>query len=425
MAAFLAAEAAAQSPASCPAALPQGTECWQGKDDNGSYYWIARPRDWNGVLVMHSHGGPRTAAPKPDSEVEDLDRFAVIVKEGFAIAAPSYREGGYVGIAAAEDTENLRRIYVARFGAPRRTIAHGQSWGGGVAAHLIERYGKAPDGKPQYDGAMLTSGLVAGNAVGYDFRADLRAVYQYYCRNHPRPDEAQYPLWAGLPTGSTMTSRELERRIDECTGVHTPAEKRTAEQQRNLRNILAVIRIPEGSRVGHVNWATFLFRDIVAKRLGGRNPFTNAGVRYAGSDDDDALNKAVQRFTADPEAAAKFAADGKLAGKVALPVVTMHAIDDPVVFVEQDSTYRAKLEAGGSADRLVQTWTRESVHSYLQSPEYAALLEALMRWIDAGEKPSAKSIAAACETHARRYEGGCRFDVGYRPRPLEERQYPR
>ena len=408
------------------AALPGGTECWQGKDDNGSYYWIARPRNWNGVLVMHSHGGPRTADPKPESEVEDLQRFAVIVREGFAFAAPSYREGRYVGIArAAEDTENLRRIYIAKFGAPRRTLAHGQSWGGGVASYLIERYAEGADGKLQYDGAMLTSGVVAGNARAYDFRADLRAVYQYYCRNHPRPDEPQYPVWMGLPADSRMTPRELEKRVNECTGVRTPIERRTAEQKRNLRNILAVIRIPESSLVGHMNWSTFLFSDIVVNRLGGKNPFTNAGVRYAGSDDDETLNQGVQRFTADPDAAAKFAADGKLTGKVGLPVLTMHAIDDPTAFVEQDSTYRATLEAGASGNRLVQTWTREATHSYLGTPQYAALLEMLMRWVDAGEKPSAKSVAAACEKHAKRYEGGCHFDVDYRPQPLEARQYPR
>jgi hypothetical protein len=212
--------------------------------------------------------------------------------------------------------------------------------------------------------------------------------------------------------------------VNECTGVRISAAKRTAEQARNLRNILAVIRIPERSLLGNMNWSTFLFRDLV-KRLGGKNPFTNAAVRYAGSDDDEALNKGVPRFSADPGAAAAFAADGKLTGKVALPVLTMHAIDDPVVFVEQDSVYRATLEAGGSGDRLVQTWTREAEHSYLGTPQYAALLEALMRWIDTGEKPSAKSVAALCEKHARRYEGGCHFDVDYRPRPLEARQYPR
>jgi alpha-beta hydrolase superfamily lysophospholipase len=418
--------ALAQAPAPCPKSLPEGAECWQGRDDNGSYYWIARPKSWNGVLVMHSHGGPRLSAPRPESEIEDLERFAVIVKEGYAFAAASYRAGGYIGLAtAAEDTDNLRRIYVAKFGAPRRVIAHGQSWGGGVTAHLIERYGVASDGKPNYDAALLTSGIVAGNARAYDFRADLRAVYQHYCRNHPRPDEPPYPLWSGLPADSKLTPKELEARVDECTGVRTPAAKRTARQQKNLDNILAVLKIRERSLVGHMNWSTFLFRDIVSRRLGGGNPFTNADVRYAGSDDDDALNRGVERFRADAAAAEKFAADGRLTGKVSMPVLTLHAIDDPVVFVEQDAVYRDTLERGGSAGRLVQTWTREAEHSYLATPQYAALLEALMRWRDHGEKPSAESIAAACERQASRYPGGCHFDVEYRPKPLEARQHPR
>jgi pimeloyl-ACP methyl ester carboxylesterase len=417
--------AGAQESAACPDKLPAQTQCWKGRDANGAYYWIARPREWNGVLVVHSHGGPRTAAPRPDSEVEDLDRFAVVVAQGFAFAASSYREGGYLGIEkAAEDSENLRRIYIAKFGVPRRTLAHGQSWGGGVAAYLIERYGATEGDRRPYDGAMLTSGLVAGNALAYDYRADLRAVYQYYCHNHPRPDEPQYPVWMGLPPGAKMSPREVGERVDACTGVSTGAGKRTPEQKRNLHNILSVVRITEKSLIGNMNWSTFLFQDIV-RRLDGRNPFSNAGVRYAGSDDDEALNKGVIRFEADPEAVRRFSADGRLTGKVDIPVLTMHAIEDPTVFVEQDSTYRATLEGGGSAANLVQTWTRESEHSYLSTPEYSALLEALMAWVDRAEKPSPRSVASLCEKHAVHEPGGCHFDVEFHPRPLDTRRYPR
>lgn len=424
--ALLALGARAQQEAPCPAELPAGTACYAGKDTNGAYYWIAKPAKWNGVLVVHSHGGPRLPAPKPESELADLKRFAIIVKEGFAMAATSYREGGYIGIAAsAEDSENLRRLYVEKFGAPRRTIAHGQSWGGGVAAYQVERYAKGADGKPAYDGVLLTSGVVAGNGLAYDFRADLRAVYQYYCGNHPRADEPQYPVWSGLPANARLTAKDVRARLDECTGLNLPADRRSDGQKRNLANLLGVLRIAEKGLPGHLNWSTLLFQDIVHKRLGGRNPFTNEGVRYSGSDDDEALNKGVVRFRADPEAAAKFEADGALTGNVPVPVLTMHAIDDPTVFVEQDSVYRSVLEKGGSGERLVQTWTREAEHSYLGTPQYVALLEALMKWVDEGEKPTAKSVAALCEKHAARHEGGCHFDTDYRPRPLESRQYPR
>lgn len=48
---------------------------------------------------------------------------------------------------------------------------------------------------------LLTSGNLSGGSRGYDHRVDLRVVYQYYCRNLPRPSERQYLLWQGLPAG--------------------------------------------------------------------------------------------------------------------------------------------------------------------------------------------------------------------------------
>ena len=61
-------------------------------------------------------------------------------------------------------------------------------------------------GKP-YDAVLLTSGVLGGGTRSYDFRLDLRVVYQALCNNHPRPDEPAYPLWMGLPANSTKIGR--------------------------------------------------------------------------------------------------------------------------------------------------------------------------------------------------------------------------
>jgi hypothetical protein len=66
--------------------------------------------------------------------------------------------------------------------------------------------------------------------------------------------------------------------VDECTGYASAPQERTALQQRNLDDILAVSGIPERTLESHLRFATFTFRDIVANRLGGRNPFSNEGV---------------------------------------------------------------------------------------------------------------------------------------------------
>lgn len=414
--------------ATCPAPVPSGARCYTGADGQGSLYWIAIPQDWNkdtGVLVMHAHGGPETGAPKLERSEEDLKRWAVTVQAGYAWAGSTYRRGGYGVTMSAEDTERLRRIFVRYFGQPRRTLLHGQSYGGGVAAKAAELYAPSGDAKSPYDGLMLTSGVIGGGNNNYDFRLDLRVVYQYVCRNHPRPDEPQYPLWMGLPLNEKMKRPDLAARVKECTGVGTPAAQRTPQQAANLKAILSVVKIPERTLLSHLGWATWLFQDLTQKRLGGRNPFGNIGVVYSGSSDDAALNAGVLRYAADPQAMGALAADSQPTGRTSLPTVSLHAIDDPTAFVELDNAYRRIRDAAGTGDKLVQSFSTEHEHSYLSDSEYPALFAALLDWIDKGEKPSAQSIAQRCATLKPRFDtdgkNGCHFDPGWEPRPLETR----
>ncbi len=121
--------------------------------------------------------------------------------------------------------------------------------------------------------------------TNYDFRLDLRAVYQHLCGNHPRPNEAQYPLSIGLPAGVNMSAQERASRADECLGIGKPAAQRTAEQLKKIKTIVDVIRIPEASILGYLTWGTISLQDVVSK-TGGASPFGNHSVRYQGSDDD-------------------------------------------------------------------------------------------------------------------------------------------
>ena len=416
--------AAAPAPAACPAPVPSSARCFTGEDGAGAFYWIAIPRDWNRVLVMHAHGGPETGPPQSERSRKDLERWAVTVKAGYAWAGSTYRRGGYGVTMAAEDTERLRRLFVSHFGAPRRTLLHGQSYGGGVASKAAELY---PSGA--YDGVLLTNGVLGGGNSAYEFRLDLRVVYQQVCRNHPRPDEPQYPLWMGLPRDSRLTRAELAERVKACTGVGLPAAQRTPEQAARLKTILAVVKIPERTLVAHLHWATWLFQDLVQERLGGRNPFGNIGVVYQGSSDDASLNAGVPRYAADPQAQGALAVDSRPTGRTTLPTLTLHAIHDPTAFVELESAYRAIRESAGTADRLVQSFSDESEHSYLADPQYPALFAALLDWIDKGEKPTPDSIATRCAAFEPAFgDGGkarCRIRPDYRPPPLASRVPPR
>lgn len=415
----------AQTTDVCPDEIQGQARCYTGVDQNGAHYWIAIPADWNQSLVMHAHGGPRLKPIDGDDNLNDLKRFAVTVQQGFAWAGSSYRRPGYGVRMAAEDTENLRQIFVKAFGKPAHTIFHGQSWGGNVAAKGIELYGVNADGTRNYDAAVLTSGMLAGGTLNYLHRADLRAVYQYYCNNHPRPDEPQYPLWMGLPADSRLTGKDVAERINACTGFRLPVEKRSAAQARNLANILAVIKVPERALAEHMSWATLMFRDVTQRVLGGRNPFFNRNAVYHGSDDDAALNRGVARFDADPQALALLADDSDMSGQIPVPVMTMHAIGDPTAMIEYEARYKDVISKAGNDKKLVQVFTTEQVHSKLSEAEYAGLFDVLMQWVVHGEVASAEKVAAACAKQAQRFKGGCHVDTAYVPQPLFSRVAPR
>jgi len=410
-AALLVSTAAHAEPVSapCPQALASTARCYGGKDANGAYYRIAIPKDWNGKLVVHAHGGPRTAAPKADDPDEDMARFSAMIRAGYAWIGSSYRRGGYGVRMAAEDADNSRKIFWAAFGKPKRTFLHGQSWGGNVAAKASELYAFDPGGERNYDGVLLTSGVLGGGTRAYQFRAGLRAVYQYYCHNHPAADEPQYPLWEGLPAGASMSRAELRRRVNACTGVDLPPAQRSPEQARKLHDILAVTGVKEQQLVSHLAWATNLFQDLVNKRLDGRNPFDNSRVIYSGSSDDVALNAGVERFTADPDAVARLAYDADLSGLIALPTLTMHALHDPVANFEMEAQYAQVVAKAGRSHLLVQTVTDEDQHSKLSDSEYVALLEALDHWVETRQAPSVDDLASRCAALLPQYGQGCRF----------------
>lgn len=407
--------------AACPTALATVARCLAGSDSAGAYYLIAMPHQWNGHLVLHAHGGPALGAPQPERSAADLERWAIMVKAGYAWAGSTFRQGGVEVRAAAEDTERLRQIFVGHVAQPRRTILHGQSWGASVAARGAEMFTTTTQGQRPYDAVLLTSGVLAGGSRSYDFRTDLRVVYQYLCNNHPRPTEVQYPLNIGLPADATLNPADLAARVNECLGLDKPASARTPEQQRRVKVITDVIRIPASSIQGHMNWATFHFRDVVQHRTGGASPFGNEGVRYRGSDDDAALNAGVLRYRAHPAALDRFAQDTDPTGCIPVPVLTVKGIDDANAFVELDAAFKTTMEQAGTSGHLVQTFTRHSSHSYLSDPTYPTLMAALLRWVEDGTRPTPASIASQCPALEATFGKGCAFVPEYRPAALNTR----
>jgi len=401
----------------CPEGVPAGATCLRGQDFASAHYLIVMPAKWSGVLVVHAHGGPSFGTPEMSRNDQDIKRWAITVSEGHAWAGSVFRQGGFAVTTAAEDTDRVRRIFTEHVAKPRKTLLHGQSWGGMVATRAAEMYPNS------WDGVLLTSGAVTG-PTGYDLRLDLRAIYQHLCNNHPRPTEPSYSLAIGLPTDSKLTRADLAQRVNECLGTGTPVAQRSPEQAQKLKTIVDVLKIPERSVLSYLIWGTFTLQDIVNKN-GGTSPFGNAGVKYSGSSDDAKLNSAISRFQADPKAVARFAADIDYVGRISVPVISGHAIGDSTVMVEAQSVLRQKMTASGKAEQLVQVFVNSSEHSYWGDAHYPPLFDALLNWVDKGQKPTPQSISDRCKQLSAANTSECKFQTDYVAKPISSRIFPR
>jgi len=406
------APAAAQPvPAACPPGLPDSVTCWRGQDPQGAHLLIARPAAWNGRLLLHVHGGPRMAPPHPHTSDEDLLRHAEFLAEGWAFAATSRRRAGFGVRRAGEDTLSARQEAEALLGRPSLTVLHGQSWGGAVAAMAIETLNDpGPDGSRPFDAALLTNGVLAGATRAYDMRVDLRAAFQAVC---------------GGPSTDRRPREEVIGRFLACTGADLAPQARSAAQRQALADLAAASRIPDWAIPGHLWWSSQVVPDITEGVAGGGNPFGNAAVRYRGTSDDAAFNAAVPRTPPDAEARARLAADGDPAGRIAIPVLTLHGIGDATVFVEHEAAYRATLERAGTAGLLAQFFVDENDHQKMSPVLYPTALRLLAEWAEGGPRPTPERFQATCEALRAHYPGDCRVLRDYVPQPWETRVNPR
>ncbi|QHA02588.1 alpha/beta hydrolase [Streptomyces broussonetiae] len=127
--------------------------------------WIADvPARWNGTLLLFSHGfGPTVARDAPSDDVR-----TELLAEGYAMAGSSYDPRGSMWALNSAERDQFATLdaVTARIGAPRRTLAVGQSMGGLVNAQI------ARDGAGRIDGALGLCGLVAGGTDLDNYQLD-------------------------------------------------------------------------------------------------------------------------------------------------------------------------------------------------------------------------------------------------------------
>ncbi|MEO5623652.1 MAG: alpha/beta hydrolase, partial [Dokdonella sp.] len=104
---------------------------------DGAAYRIDIPANWNRGLVVFFHG--YAIDPITFRKGERLSpMFDSILGRGFALIQSAYSKTGWAVEEGSADSERLRRYFIAKHGAPKRTFAMGMSMGGTLTVMAME-----------------------------------------------------------------------------------------------------------------------------------------------------------------------------------------------------------------------------------------------------------------------------------------------
>jgi len=400
-----------------------------GVAPSGAWYHIEVPDGWHAgdALVMFQHGFDL----EPATDAPGLGPLrSLMLDEGYAVAATSYRQAGWALFTAIEDNQELLDLFTAAEGAPGEIIPFGGSMGGLIALKLAE----AP-GFPPIHATYALCPAAAGSRL-WDAAIDLRLAYDVVCHDAGDLPHGDEPLsWAFnldmIPTdlGDLFDQAQIARALlplNQCTGVNLPTYLRNDAMQRRLDELMAFTHITdEDFFVTNVGYSTFVLSELVRApdKLDGHNAFTTAGVDYAS---DPAIQAGIERLVAEPAAAALLRSVSDFHGDVGdAKVLSMHTSRDQLVIPGNQDFIRNALPPNQLTSAIVDE--PEPTHCGFTDAEGVAGWEALRAWKAGASQPAVADLQAECNAVVAtgQVTGPCRFDPDAQIVPFDSIVRPR
>ncbi len=411
-------------------AIAGATQEMSGQAPSGAWYRIAAPAGWQAgdALVLYQHGFDFDAPSAPPSLGPLLD---VMLHEGYAVAASSYRQRGWALFTALADNRELLDRFTRQFGAPGEIVSFGGSMGGLIALKLAETRGLPP-----VSGVYALCPAAAGARL-WDAAIDLRLAYDVVCADAGALPTGAEPLPWAFDLDRIPDDLNLDDPSDRgdflsallpvvrCTGLGLPNGIRNGAMKRRRTELMAFTHITdEDFLTTNLAYATFVLGDLVRApdKLAGRNPFTTAGVDYSS---DPAIEASIARIGADPLGAIALRASSDFAGAIgAAKVLSLHTSQDQLVIPGNQDFLRERI----AAEQLTSAIVVEDVPSHcgFTPAEGLAGWEALRGWTAGGSQPRVSDLQTACgDLVADGIEGPCRFDPDAQVAPFDSVVRPR
>jgi hypothetical protein len=386
-------------------ALAGGPETLTGTFGDGATYLIQVPADWNGTLVLYSHGYVTPGSANPATDVGDPLTGQWLLSNGYALAGSSYATTGWAIQQAIPDQLSTLKTFDHLVGKPNRTIAWGHSLGGMITAGLIQ---VAPQ---DFTAALPMCGVVAGGVQTWNLALDSELAVQQLLGptsglqivNIADPT-ANLTLAEELYAGAQATPQgqariALAAALGDIPGWFDPASPEPAPTDYATQEANQFL------------WATevdgpfaFAFRAELEGRAGG-NPSWTGGVNFwqqlQESPDysevkalyhaaglslgaDMATLTAAPRITPDPSAVAYLKHNIVFNGDLSQPVLTLHTTGDGLVVNEDESQYKSTVDSAGKGYLLRQDFVSRAGHCTFTPAETIAAFKALIHRVNTG-----------------------------------------
>jgi pimeloyl-ACP methyl ester carboxylesterase len=371
---------------------------------DGATYEIQLPAvQWNGTLVLYSHGYVVPGSANPAQDVGDPVTGGWLLDHGYALAGSSYATTGWAIQQAIPDQIDTLNTFDAMFGKPTRTIAWGHSLGGIITAGLLQ------DDPNRFTAALPMCGVLAGGVGTWNEALDSEFAIQQLIDpslevvNITNPTAnliaAETAVNGAQQTAAGRARLALASALGDLPGWFTPGSPEPAAND---------FAAQEASQF---EWTTqvdgpfvFDFRAELEGRAGG-NPSWNTGVNYfkqikksvdygevkalyaaAGLSLNADLNKLNEapRISADP-AAVKYLIrnivfNGRFDGR---PVLTMHTTGDGLVVNQDEQAYKTAARAG-DRNLLRQIFVARAGHCAFTPAETVTAFQTLINRLDTG-----------------------------------------
>ena len=415
---------------------------------DGAKYKILLPTEWNGTLLLYSHGyrspvsvppdySPVTSKAEPSPGYSDggVPLARDLLSKGYALAGSGWASNGWAVSDGVKANTDLYEFFAKTVGKPERVYAWGDSLGGLVTMETAE---KNPD---WVSGAAPLCGVLGGVVPNFDLAMDV----QYGIRELIDPD-FQLTGYESADAASQQFVSTARKVLDaaaskkeqaDILALALLADAKLQTQSQDGSTIDSQVQAAAEAALIGLRFGTVGRWDI-EKRYGG-NISDNTDTDYAArfSDEDRALLDEVggagtakriiasleegERVSADTAAVKKARKDGgEPSGTIEMPTLTLHTAADPLVAVQNQSLLR---DASGSTEDLVQLFTVApdtfpakpgapygAGHCNFTPDSRVGMIDLLDQWVRGGQAPTDAAVLEA-------FGADSGFDPTFEPGP--------